>query len=484
VCTLDQALLSVLPTRHQSLRLLGLGRKILLVDEVHAYDPYMQKLLYALLEAQARQGGSVILLSATLPQVMRQNLVTAFHSGLAQEAPQLNTSPAYPLITHTPTPNAEDIETSIDTRAEVKRTVKIHRLANETDVFETIRTNIAAGHCVCWIRNTVKAARLAYQTLLNVGLTAEQVSLFHSRFAMQDRQIIEQATLAKFGKASTQSLRQGQVLIATQVVEQSLDLDFDVLITDLAPIDLIIQRAGRLRRHIRDCYGNPLQQEGAQDERGTPVLYLHTPEPLETADANWLKPDHKGTQSIYPHLGQLWLTAHTLLNKGQWTMPIDARYLIDSVYSPEAIYPKALEIQSINAEVTAKSQESMADFNVLKLHKGYTRLSGDWDEDIRIPTRLTEQETVSVALVILENNQLKPYATAEHFAWDLSTIKLPEPDWQNAQKAIPNALKEPIENLKKTHKQLRWLEVFPLVASTHSFYSATDGWQSDPGSKL
>ncbi|MDZ4151195.1 CRISPR-associated helicase Cas3', partial [Methylicorpusculum sp.] len=89
VGTLDQALLAVLPARHQSLRLLGLNHKILLVDEVHAYDSYMQKLLGALLEAHARQGGSVILLSATLPQTMREELVKAFHRGLDTEAPKL-----------------------------------------------------------------------------------------------------------------------------------------------------------------------------------------------------------------------------------------------------------------------------------------------------------------------------------------------------------------------------------------------------------
>ena len=85
VGTLDQALLAVLPARHQSLRLLGLGRKVLLVDEVHAYDGYMQNLLDALLEAHARQGGSVILLSATLPQTMRETLVNAFHKGLGED---------------------------------------------------------------------------------------------------------------------------------------------------------------------------------------------------------------------------------------------------------------------------------------------------------------------------------------------------------------------------------------------------------------
>ncbi len=481
VGTLDQALLAVLPARHQSLRLLGLGRKVLLVDEVHAYDSYMQKLLDALLEVHARQGGSVILLSATLPQTMRKNLVDAFHRGLNQASPILNSESGYPLVTHTPASAMDKIEQTIDTREEVKRTVQIHRLESEQAVMDIIQASINAKHCVCWIRNTVKSARQAYRALREAGVPAEQITLFHSRFAMIDRQAIESDVLAKFGKHSTAQQRQGQILIATQVVEQSLDLDLDVMVSDLAPIDLIIQRAGRLRRHIRDQQGNPITTENAQDQRGAPILYLYTPEPRDDADAKWLKPDHAGTQAVYPHIGQLWLTAKTLLDKGQWTMPEDARYLIDSVYSECATYPGALEQQSFDAEGANKSRESMADLNALALSKGYTRNSGDWDEETRIPTRLTEQETISVALAIVDNGQLKPYASGQQYAWALSTVKLPEADWKKAQKLIPTEFTIKIEALKQEQKHLRWLEIFPLIESTRTFYNAKDGWQTDTG---
>ena len=168
VGTLDQALLAVLPARHQSLRLLGLGRKVLLVDEVHAYDGYMQKLLNALLEAHARQGGSVILLSATLPQKMRESLVTAFHQGLGEDSPQLIKEKEYPLATHTPV--IGEVEKAVDTRAEVKRTVKVERLATEQDVLDKIKQAVNTGQCVCWIRNTVKSARQSYQDLLDKGI--------------------------------------------------------------------------------------------------------------------------------------------------------------------------------------------------------------------------------------------------------------------------------------------------------------------------
>ncbi len=478
VGTLDQALLAVLPARHQSLRLLGLNGKILLVDEVHAYDSYMQKLLNALLEAHARQGGSVILLSATLPRKMRSELVAAFHRGLDSEAPELYCL-EYPLVTHTPAP--KDIEKPLATREQVKRTVRVEQLAIEAAVLEKIQQSIQNGQCVCWIRNTVKEARKSYQDCLDSGLDANRISLFHSRFAMCDRQQIEDRILNWFGKDSIEEHRKGQVLIATQVVEQSLDLDFDVLITDIAPIDLVIQRAGRLQRHVRDNIGNRLLHKDAKDQRGLAVLYLYTPEPRWDVTADWLQNDHAGTQAVYRHVGKIWLTAKKLLENSGFSMPEDARSLIEAVYSGEEIYPEALEEASWNAEGEQTSKKSLADMNALKLDKGYTYTSGDWDEETKIPTRLSEQETVSVALAVEANGKLQPYAGQSAHPWALSTVKIPESEWEKAQQAIPDELKPEIETLKTEYKALRWLEVFPLTESTKSYYSPSDGWQLPMG---
>nr|WP_305891034.1 CRISPR-associated helicase Cas3' [Methylomonas sp. WSC-7] len=485
VGTLDQALLAVLPARHQSLRLLGLANKILLVDEVHAYDSYMQKLLSALLQAHARQGGSAILLSATLPQNLREKLVAAFQRGLDLPVPNLSDPAAYPLATHVPAQQTETpIDTPIDTRPEVKRTVKVARLDSQDEVIDKILQANQQGQCVCWIRNTVKSAREAYQRLLGSGVPAEQLSLFHSRFAMIDRQTIENRTLQIFGETSSHASRKGQILIATQVVEQSLDLDFDVLISDLAPIDLLIQRAGRLRRHIRDVLGNRQRETDAEDGRGIPVFYLYSPAPNEDAASDWLKTDHAGTQAVYPHVGQLWLSARLLEKAAGFSMPDDARDLIEGVYSDEAQdqIPESLQQASLQAEGKDMMQKGMADLNVLKLDKGYTRKSSDdWDEETRIPTRLTEEESISVVLAVLSGSQLKPYADAKQYAWAMSTIKLPEREWKKASQQIPDELKQQIEALKTEHQALRWLEVFPLTATTQHYYSAEGGWQTQKG---
>ncbi len=483
VGTLDQALLAVLPARHQSLRLLGLGRKVLLVDEVHAYDSYMQKLLDNLLEIHARQGGSAILLSATLPQVMRERLTAAFHRGLEIDAPGVVNS-AYPLATHLPTVGM--CEKPIDTREEVKRSVTVIRLDSEAEVMAQIQQAVDQGQSVCWIRNTVKAARQSHRDLLECeGVNEDHLHLFHSRFAMIDRQRIEADTLQRFGEKSAYEERKSHILIATQVVEQSLDLDFDVLITDLAPIDLIIQRAGRLRRHIRDAQGNRIRETNTIDQRGIPVLYLFAPEPSKDAGEEWLKQQQEGTQFVYPHVGQLWLTSRLLVNggEGRFTMPDDARDLIEGVYGDEAqdAIPPALQEASWEAEGKDLTQSSMANLNVLKLNKGYTRSSGDWDEETRIPTRLTEVETVSVALARFVDGRLQPYAEDSHHAWALSVVNIPVYEWEKVSSYILPQMKSLVEALKKEEKALRWLEVFPLTHETAQCYSPHGGWHPETG---
>lgn len=486
VGTLDQALLAVLPVRHQSLRLLGLGRKVLLIDEVHAYDSYMQNLLNALLELHARQGGSTILLSATLSLNMRKDLIGAFYRGIDGTMPEIS-STDFPLASHFDA--ADNTEKSIDTRDEVKRAISVIRLGTTDKVVEKIRLTLCSGQCVCWVRNTVKSAIRIYSDLLqNEWIDKDHLHLFHSRFAMVDRQRIEMDTVKRFGQESCQEDRKGHVLIATQVVEQSLDLDFDVLITDLAPVDLIIQRAGRLRRHVRDTLGNRVRSEAAKDQRGKPVLYIFAPDPVESPESNWLKNHQEGTQAVYPNIGRLWLTATRLIKDGhgEYSMPENARDLIEGVYSHEAdcLIPPNLEKDSLDALGKDKSKKSMADLNVLKLNKGYTRLSGDWDEEIRVPTRLSEQETVSVALARSHKGCLSPYAETTRNEWAMSIVKIPESDWQKVKQKIKEPARKIIDNLKAEAKGLRWVEILPLIDETSGFYDPDYGWQIENGGGL
>ena len=222
------------------------------------------------------------------------------------------------------------------------------------------------GQSVCWIRNTVSDALTAYEKLLR-RIDKKDIMLFHARFAMGDRLDIEGKTLSYFGVKGNASTRKGKVLIATQVVEQSLDLDFDVMISDLAPIDLLIQRAGRLHRHARDKKGSILQEPDATDERGEPCLVIFGPDPDETVSKEWYKSYFSGASFVYPDHGKLWLTAKLLKKQGGWTMPDDARYLVESVYgeSDGGEIPESLKQSSDGAEGQNMAGRSTAKNNSL-----------------------------------------------------------------------------------------------------------------------
>lgn len=274
VGTLDQLLMAVMPFRHQSLRLLGMRDKILLLDEVHAYDGYMVKLLEGLLRFHAAQGGSAIILSATLPAALREKLLNAFSDGAEFMSAGGSDNAGYPWLSHLTSSGL--LEQPLATRPEVQRTVAVNWIQQRQEALDIIYRVVATGQCICWIRNTVDDALDTYQQLLHEGIVPEQdLLLFHSRFAFIDRIAIENKTLNWFGNNAPVSERRGKVLIATQVVEQSLDLDFDWMITDLAPIDLLIQRAGRLQRHIRDAHGQ--RKSTLPDERQPPVLHISGP---------------------------------------------------------------------------------------------------------------------------------------------------------------------------------------------------------------
>ncbi|MFQ5971091.1 MAG: CRISPR-associated helicase Cas3', partial [Alphaproteobacteria bacterium] len=330
VGTVDQTILSVLPVRHQALRLLGLGRRVLLLDEVHAYDAYVSREIEELLRFQAALGGSVILLSATLPAETRRKLLDAFVDGRrlagAQTSKVEELSNDYPLVTHICDRGADNWSPDANARSTGPRAqgrkVPVRMTDDRATAVEKIVRGAEAGASVCWVRNTVADAREAYEELR--GRLAH-VRLFHSRFTIEDRMRIEGEVVHTFGPDSSPDRRAGRVLVATQVVEQSLDLDFDVMISDLAPIDLLIQRAGRLQRHPRGVRPAPLE------------LLVLGPLPHDEADENWYRRAFPRAALVYPDHGRLWLTARELKERGALDLPAESRALIDSVYTERAL---------------------------------------------------------------------------------------------------------------------------------------------------
>ncbi len=425
VGTIDQALIGVLPIRHQSLRLLGLSTKVLVVDEVHACDAYMGELLARLLTFHAALGGSAILLSATLPRAQRARYLNAFADGafLMRAAPE---KVDYPLATHFST--AGLTEEPIDARKEVSRTVAVRSLAEEPAVFEWLHDAIAQGRCAVWVRNTVADA-VASWLAWNAAYPDYQAALYHARFALVDRLRIGKEIEVAFGPDSTSNTRRGRIVIATQVIEQSLDIDFDDMVTDLAPIDLVIQRAGRLQRHVRDAFGNRMRDPGAKDARGGARLAVLTPEATDDADRTWPGPPLAKTGSVYPDRGWLWLTAEWLRGKGAFELPRHAREMIEVVYDENAFegLPEGLKVRSQQADGDRRAARGTARGAALVLEEGYSPTSRQWEDEIETPTRLADDPSVRVRLARLAGDNLAPWAVAgdARLAWPLSDLSVP-----------------------------------------------------------
>ena len=425
VGTIDQALLAVLHSKHQSLRLLGLFRKVLVVDEVHACDAYMQGVLETLLEFHAQAGGSAILLSATLPGCMKQALLDAFSRGRNADAPALQTDSltAFPLVTAwSACMPGKTLEAPIETRPDVRRQLAVRYVSEQLDVIAGINAALAAGKSVCWMRNTVADALDAH-ALFKGRLPDEKLTLFHARFTLYDRLLTEGKVLECFGKNSTPEQRTGRLVIATQVAEQSLDADWDMVVSDLAPIDRLIQRAGRLQRHPRDANGRRLSAAGELDQRGQPCLWVFGPVWTDDPAANWFKATFPKAAGVYPHHGQLWLTARTL-QAGSFAMPDDARRLIEGVFGDEAEVPAGLQTNANQADGNGFAAASEAQQNTVKLSSGYERGGIDWWSEAKTPSRLGEA-SMNVLLTRWDGGQLRPWVSGKH-GWAYSSVRVAE----------------------------------------------------------
>lgn len=416
VGTIDQALLAVLPSRHQSLRLLGLGRGVLVVDEVHAYDTYMHTLLRRLLEFQAAQGGSAVLLSATLPSRTRRELVQAYCDGLGSSAPTLDKS-SFPLVTAIGPGFV--LEEPLPVRPGTERRVEVEFLHSPDAAVERIAAAAQAGACVAWVRNTVRDAMEAYD-LLRARLEPEHVQLFHARFAQCDRLDKERDILARFGPESGAEARRGRVVVATQVAEQSLDLDWDLVVSDLAPLENLIQRAGRGCRH--------LWRTGRPDGFGDPRLLVLAPSLDGAPGADWYATLSPGAAHVYLRHAPLWLAAQWLKQHGGFRLPEDARAMLEHVYGSgaEENAPEALLLaDQKRADPRMFAASSLASMNALRLDAGYSRDDQAWRDDERTPTRLGDEST-RLRLCRWDGAALRPWADDPDLwrAWALSEVNV------------------------------------------------------------
>lgn len=267
VCTVDQVLMGALQMKHLALRQLSLANKVVVIDECHAYDMYMRQYLDVVLSWLGSWHVPVILLSATLPKAQRQEMATSYLEGwLAGNVPQairdLGEVGSYPRITYTNGPCISQASVLASGRAE---TVRTEIIADDDEALvELLRNRLCQGGCAGVVCDTVSRAQNTAQVLAK-EFGKRNVTLAHARFADIDRMDNERRLRNMLGPNAT--LENGKrpqlhIVVGTQVLEQSLDIDFDLLVTDLAPIDLLFQRMGRCHRHAR-----PYRPEGVFQAR-------------------------------------------------------------------------------------------------------------------------------------------------------------------------------------------------------------------------
>lgn len=335
VGTIDQALLAVLRARYSALRMLGLSSKVFVVDEAHAYDPYMRALIGRLLAWLGRLGCPTVLLSATLPSSVAREMFAAYAAGAGRSMPDALTVryPGWAFL-----PAGADQEPVHISEAARRQVIEHRRIDLTVDVRPVQSRSRAAAvcaelagllherGCAAIVCNTVADAQDTYRQLADwlVGSPdPPELHLLHARMPVGDRMARTEKLITRYAKGGS---RPSGIVVATQVIEQSLDLDFDLLISDLAPIALLVQRAGRCQRHLFTT-----RPSWAPDPR------LVVLDPVDTA-GRFVPPKRWG--SVYPRY-LLRATHHVLVHRIDPVVriPDHVEDLVETVYerAPESV---------------------------------------------------------------------------------------------------------------------------------------------------
>jgi len=393
VGTIDQALMAAMNVKHGFVRAFGLAGKVVILDEVHTYDAYTSTLLTALVELLRELLCTVIILSATLNCERRQQLLGA---AVSEEAyPLISAAPRHQPVSEWPVP------------AGAAQVVSVCLLDDPHAALAEALERASRGQQVLWIENTVLEAQERY---LDLAARAAELGvacgLLHSRFTAEDRQRIEDRWVSLFGKGGWQErTRQGRILVGTQILEQSLDIDADFLVSRFAPTDMLLQRLGRLWRHA-----------------GTPR------EPAARCEAWVLAPDLE--KAIVAPLSAFGSSAHVYSpyvlcrslevwqGRDSLCLPQDIRALIEQTYAQRqedgAMAQWLHELD--NGTPRRKGRKALAQLarvtlaengNTLPENKAQTRYSEQDSHEVlllRVAVQLPEQK--ATRLILLDGEQL------------------------------------------------------------------------------
>ncbi|WP_239089970.1 CRISPR-associated helicase Cas3' [Sphaerimonospora thailandensis] len=442
VGTIDQLLFMGLKSRHLALRHLALAGKVVVIDEAHAYDTYMNSYLDRVLSWLGAYRVPVVVLSATLPAGRRRELAAVYAGTAADDAgfTGLADADAYPLLTVVPPGGPAAIEAVEPSGRRVE--VRLERLDDDLAALgDRLVLELAEGGCALVVRNTVDRV-LETSAYLRERFGSERVTVAHARFLDPDRADRDAELLARFGPPEKSADRPTgvHIVVASQVAEQSLDIDFDLLVSDLCPIDLLLQRMGRLHRHERG------KDQGDRPERLRTALCLLT-------GADWhavpVEPV-RGSQRIYrvhtllrsaavlePYLSGTAETGHTV------RLPEDISPLVQRAYGAAPVGPagwqeamtRARDSHDLHQE---QQRQKSWDFQISEVGKAGRALIGwleagvgDADDTRRGRAQVRDGVESLEVLVVQRRTDgtltTVPWLHGGHGGLDLPTESAPEP---------------------------------------------------------
>jgi CRISPR-associated endonuclease/helicase Cas3 len=375
VGTVDQALMAAMNVKHGFVRAFGLAGKVVILDEVHSYDIYTGTILDALVKLLRQLGCTVIILSATLAQARREQLL---------QTPVA--SQHYPLITALP--GQATAAKEIPTFPPPRRTIHLILQQDNGAALEEVIKRANQGQQVLWVENTVAEAQAVYQKLAaRTAGTGVECGLLHSRFTQAHRERNEDQWVTLFGKQGwRQRGERGRILVGTQVLEQSLDIDADFLISRFAPTDMLLQRLGRLWRHE----GTPRHADACRE------AWLLVPDLVKAIS----RPDAFGASAaVYsPYVLcrslQSWQQLHTI------DLPTDIRGLIEDSYAPRAEEgDMARWLYELEHGSQRGPQRRPGRQDLQRLAQFTLATAGDTKPDVAVSTRYSEQDTLETLLL-------------------------------------------------------------------------------------
>ncbi|NLW36393.1 MAG: CRISPR-associated helicase Cas3' [Syntrophorhabdus aromaticivorans] len=421
VGTVDQALLGVVAAKHFFVRQYALAGKVVILDELHSYDLYTGALIDKLAITLEELGCTVIVLSATLTDRRRHQIIPdSNHYSEDEKTP-------YPLIAGRRESVNLTLVAPIPPDSRPVNVAFIHTAEATEEAIHVARK----GGAVLWICDTVGAAQKQRHLLASLIKDEFPVGLIHSRFPFWQRENLEDEWMERFGKEGT--TRCGSILVSTQIVEQSVDLDADLLITELAPTDMLLQRLGRLWRHNR-----------TQRPLDSPHMYIieekKSLEELGGLDAKAITDVLGNKSKVYaPYVLlrslRIWKTLHKV------TLPSQIRQLIESTYIALDDEPSSWQELSAEWFGTDSAKEMVAYRN--------SNLWGLALEDREgVQTRINEMPTVSLVLCRSFRNNEAVFADGSHGKFEKEKF-----DFPTAQRIHRNLVKVPEYCFERVKRQ-------------------------------